>query len=115
MNMSNTYSWNFPAFDVTKQQGDYTDVVYTIHWRLSGVDQTTSHSVELYGLQPVTPYNPDSGSFIPYDQLTKETVTDWVIDSMGEKYGELTSSINNRIDAMIAPKMEQLPPPWIMS
>jgi hypothetical protein len=34
---------------------------------------------------------------------------------MGEKYGELTSSINNRIDAMIAPKMEQLPPPWIMS
>jgi hypothetical protein len=115
MNMSNTYSWNFPAFDVTKQQDDYADVVYTIHWRLSGVDQTTSHSVELYGLQPVTPYNPDSGSFIPYDQLTKETVTDWVIDSMGEKYGELTSSINNRIDAMIAPKMEQLPPPWIMS
>jgi len=33
---NNTYTWQFPALEVTKQQGDYTDVVYTIHWRLNG-------------------------------------------------------------------------------
>ena len=39
---NNTYIWQFPALEVTKQQGDYTDVVYTIHWRLNGADQTAS-------------------------------------------------------------------------
>jgi len=110
---NNTYTWQFPALEVTKQEGDYTDVVYTIHWRLKGVDQTTSHSIELYGAQSVAPYNPDSSSFIPYDQLTKETVTGWVAGSMGERYGQLTSSIDTRIDKIINPTTQQLLPPWI--
>jgi hypothetical protein len=109
---NNTYTWQFPTLEVTKQQGDYTDIVYTIHWRLNGVDQTTSHSIELYGMQSVSPYNPDSGSFIPYNQLTKETVTDWVVGSMGAKYGELTSSIDYRIQGLIDPPTQQLAPPW---
>lgn len=109
---NNTYTWQFPVLEVNKNQGSYTDVVYTIHWRLNGVDQTTSHSVELYGMQSVAPYNADSGSFIPYGQLTKETITDWVVGSMGEKYGELTSSIDARIYTIINPTTEQLPPPW---
>ena len=109
---NNTYTWEFPALEVNKTQGSYTDVVYTIHWRLNGVDQTASHSVELYGVQSVSPYNADSGSFIPYNQLTKEIITDWVAGSMGERYGELTSSIDDRIDTIINPKTAQLPPPW---
>lgn len=109
---NNTYTWQFPTLEVTKQQGDYTDIVYTIHWRLNGVDQTSSHSIELYGMQSVSPYNPDSGSFIPYNQLTKETITNWVIGSMGTRYGELTSSIDSRIQELIDPATQQLPPPW---
>ena len=109
---NNTYTWQFPALEVTKQQGDYTDVVYTIHWRLNGVDQTTSHSIELYGMQSVAPYSPDSGSFIACNQLTKETVAGWVIGAMGERYGQLTSSIDTSIYAMINPTTQQLAPPW---
>jgi hypothetical protein len=107
-----TYTWQFPALEVTKQQCDYTDVVYTIHWRLNGTDQTSSHSIELYGMQSVAPYSPDSGSFIAYNQLTKETVTGWVIGAMGERYGQLTSSIDTSIYAMINPTTQQLAPPW---
>lgn len=113
--MNNTYTWQFPALEVDKNQGSYTNVVYTIHWRLSGVDETTSHSVELYGMQSVAPYNPDNGSFTPYEQLTKETITGWVIGSMGEKYGELTSSIDARLYALANPTTETLPPPWTIS
>jgi len=111
--MSNTYTWSFPAIDVYKQQESYTDVVYNIHWRLDGADATTSHSVELYGVQSVSPYNPNSGSFIPYENLTKEIVTDWVIGAMGSKYGDLTASIDSRIQFLIDPPTEQLTPPWI--
>lgn len=109
---NNTYSWKFPAIDVYKQQGSYADVVYSIHWRLNGTDQTTSHSIELYGVQSVAPYNPDSGSFIPYENLTEEVVIGWVVNSMGSRYGELTSSIDSGIQNLIDPPTQQLPPPW---
>lgn len=110
---NNTYTWSFPAIDVYKNQGSYTDVVYTIHWRLLGMDASTSHSFERFGLQSVAPYNPDSGSFIPYENLTEETVTNWVLDAMGQRYGEITASIDYQIENKINPPTEQLPPPWI--
>lgn len=110
---NNTYTWKFPAIDVYTQQGNYTDVVYSIHWRLRGEDQSTSHSVELYGVQSVAPYNPNSSSFIPYENLTKEIVTGWVSSAMGpERYNEMTASIDTRIEQLINPPTQQLPPPW---
>lgn len=112
MNNTNTYTWKFPAIEVYKQKDSYVDVVYNIHWRLNGIDQTTSHSVELYGVQSISPYNPDSGSFTPYENLTKEIVTNWILTSMAGRYGDLTSSIDSQIDNLIDPPTLQLPPPW---
>lgn len=109
---NNTYTWKFPAIDVYRQQESYTDVVYNVHWRLAGTDQSGSYSAEVYGVQSVAPYNPDSGSFIPYENLTEATVTDWVLNSMGEKYGNLTASIDSQIENLINPPTLQLPPPW---
>lgn len=109
---NNTYTWKFPAIDVYRQQESYTDVVYNVHWRLAGTDQSGSYSAEAYGVQSVAPYNPDSGSFIPYESLTKEIITSWVLDSMGERYGNLTASIDAQIENLINPPTLQLPPPW---
>lgn len=108
----NTYTWRFPAIDVYTQQGSYSDVVYNIHWRLSATTESGSYSAENYGVQSVAPYNPDSGSFIPYENLTKELVTSWILDSMGEKYGILTASLDNQIEIQINPPTLQLSPPW---
>ena len=108
----NTYTWKFPAIDVYKQQGSYSDVVYNIHWRLAAIDQSATYSAEVYGVQSVSPYNPDSGSFIPYENLTQEIVTSWVLGSMGEGYGNITSSLDSQIENQINPPTLQLPPPW---
>ena len=109
---NNTYTWSFPAMDVTKAQGSYTDMVYAVHWRIKGADPSTSHSVELYGAQALPQYNPDSGSYIQYQNLTADVVTNWTIDAMGERYNQLTASIDSSISNLINPKTEQLPPPW---
>jgi hypothetical protein len=109
---NNTYSWVFPALDVTKSQGSYTDIVYNVHWRLRGVDQSASHSAEIYGVQSVAPYNPDSGSFIPFENLTETIVEGWVKDAMGDTYNVHISRIDAEIEEQVNPKTEQLPPPW---
>lgn len=113
MSATNTYNWVIAALEAYTTQSSYTDVVYTIHWRYRAVDQSTSHSAEVYGAQSVAPYNPDSGSFIPYDQLTKDIVVGWLTSSLGEeRVGSLTSSLDSQIQSQIHPATVVLAPPF---
>jgi hypothetical protein len=111
--MSNTYNWVIAALEAYTTQSGYTDVVYTIHWRYKAVDQSTSYSAEVYGAQSVSPYNPDSGSFIPYDELTKPTVIGWLTGSLGEeKVNSFTASLDAQILQQMHPTTVVLPPPF---
>jgi hypothetical protein len=113
MSDTNTYNWVIAALEAYTTQSGYTDVVYTIHWRYRAVDQSTSYSAEVYGAQSVAPYNPDSGSFIPYDELTKPTVIGWLTGSLGEeRVNALTGSLDAQIQQQIQPTSAVLPPPW---
>lgn len=109
---NNTYTWSFSSIDVYPKQDIYSDMVYCVRWRLKATDQSTSHSIDTFGAQDVPAYNPDSGSFVPFSQLTEEQVTNWVMNAMGEKYGQLTASLDASIDDMINPPTLHLPPPW---
>lgn len=107
----NTYTWQFPALEVYKQQGNETNVVYNVHWRY--IATTGSYVTDAYGMIGLDPYN--SGSpFIPFNQLTEEIVTDWVVDEMGQdKLNELQQILDDKISGMISPPTELLPPPWM--
>jgi hypothetical protein len=92
-------------------QSSYLDVVYTIHWRLNAT--TGSYFAECYGAQSVAPYNPDSGSFVPYNELTKDIVVGWLTGSMGEStVNNLTASLDMDIERQIKPYTITLPAPW---
>lgn len=111
--METTYSWSFECLETIPHSGGQENVVYVVHWRLYGNRNTESgsYSSDLFGAQQVAPYV--SGTpFIPFESLTQEDVTSWVLYAMGPKYGELTSSLNQRIDDMINPPTVILPPPW---
>jgi hypothetical protein len=113
MSDTNTYTWTISAMEAYTTQSIYNDVVYIIHWRYGAVDQSTSHSAEVYGMQTVAPYNPDSGSFIPYSELTKPIVVGWLTSSMGEaRVNELTASLDSQIEAQINPVKLTLAPPF---
>lgn len=110
---NNTYTWQIAAMDAYTNQEGKSDVVYNIHWRYKAVDQSTTYSAEVYGVQSVGPFNPDSGSFIPYNELTKEIVVGWLVGSMGdEKVNSLTSSLDSQINQQINPTSVTLGVPW---
>ena len=115
MSDTNTYTWTIAAMEAYTTQSIYNDVVYTIHWRYGAVDQSTSYSAEVYGAQTVAPYNPDSGSFIPYSELTKPIVIGWLTSSLGEeRINNLTASLDQQIQQQISPSVVVLPNPWEM-
>lgn len=99
--MAIEYNWNCRTVDVHPTEGDETNVVYNVHWEVTGISNELDSQDEPYqsnsvGTQSVT-YNPE-GEFIPFDDLTNEIVVDWTKDAMGE---ELVSSIEEKLSQQI--------------
>jgi hypothetical protein len=110
--MAITYTWDINAMDAYPDHAGQTDVVFTVHWTLVGTDGT--HAASVYGTVGVT-Y--EAGSpFTQYSALTKDEVTGWVINSLGEeKVTELETNVSNQISNLINPPVITPPLPWATS
>lgn len=102
-----TYNWNCKTVDVYPTQGDLEQVVYNVHFRLTGTsdelnDQGEPYSCTQIGTQALsTEYIED---FTPFSELTNEQVTEWVKEAMGEEnVASIESSIESTINHMINP------------
>lgn len=108
--MAIVYSWDCKTVDCypTKdEQGVILDdVVYNIHWRLTGTEESEGkeYSATVIGTQTVTAEDIDPDTFIPFDQLTNEIATGWCTAAMGpEQVANLETSVANQIAGQINP------------
>ena len=108
--MANTYTWDCKTVDVYPEYESNSDVVYNVHWRLNAVSdqqdvEGNNYTATVYGTQTLTV--DDIGSFIPFVDLTNDTVTGWVTTGMGEDaVNNLKSGLDNDIDGQINPTSE---------
>lgn len=101
----NTYSWDCRTVDTYPTQGELTDVVYNVHWRLTGTDTTGEHSATVIGTQTLTVEDIQPEGFISFDNLIHEQVIEWIEEAMGEdRVAGLKTSIDNQITDKITPK-----------
>ncbi len=95
-----TYDWNCKTVDVHPQEEGQTDVVYNVHWIVTGVDG--DYSATNIGTQ-VVPLS-EGGAFIPFEDLTNEIVVGWTKEAMGEdQVDQIEASIASQIEALINP------------
>lgn len=105
--MANTYNWRINALDAKIQDGDNSDVIYTVHWSFIATDETGEYSASSIGTMGVE-YNPDN--FIPYADLVKSDVVGWL--EAGLDVDSMKSSLDNQIELKINPVDETLRPDW---
>jgi hypothetical protein len=105
-----TYTWDCRTVDCypTKdEQGvELTDVVYNIHWRLTGTEESggKKYSATVIGTQMVAAEDIDPATFVPFEDLTNEIATGWCTTSMGpEQVTNLETSVANQIAGQINP------------
>lgn len=97
-----TYSWDCRTVDTYPTQGELTDVVYNVHWRLTRTEE--AHSATSIGTHNLTVEDIQTEDFIDFENLTHEQVITWVEESMGEeRVSELKVSLDNQIAALITP------------
>lgn len=102
-----TYNWNCKTVDAYPQDGEYTDLVYNVHWIVTGISdeldpQGVAYNATSIGTQTLDVS--DVTDFIPFEDLTNEQVVAWTKGAMGEEQvASIEASIQSQIDALITP------------
>ena len=98
-----TFNWNCRTVDVYPTDETYADVVYNVHWIVTGKDEDADVSATNIGTQVLD----TSGitDFIPFDELTNDEVVAWTKATMGDdKVASIEASIASQIADLINPK-----------
>lgn len=107
--MTITYTWSVVQMDAYPEADGHTEVVFTVHWTLTGTDGAYTGSV--YGSQGVS-LDPDA-PFTPYADLTEAQVIGWVQDAMGEEQvAAYDANVAQQIENQINPPVVTPPLPW---
>lgn len=102
-----TYDWNCKTVDVHPQEQGETDVVYNVHWIVTGTSDQLNPEGEPYaatsiGTQ-VVPLD-ESTPFVPFSDLTNDIVVGWTKDAMGEEQVQaIEAGIASQIEELINP------------
>ncbi len=105
--MANTYSWDCRTVDAYPTHTDENDVtesqvVYNVHWRVTGLDETEAHSSTVIGTESLS--TDDLSGFTAFDSVTHENMIAWTQASMGaERVTELEESLDSQITALATP------------
>ena len=97
------YDWNCKTVDAYPKDGEYTDVVYNVHWIVTGTDDSVPPvQATVYGTQTLNVE--DITTFIPFEDLTNEEVVAWTQAAMGEEQvASIEANIVGQIELLINP------------
>ena len=102
-----TYNWNCRTVDCYPEQDNEADVVYNVHFIVTGTsDQTYPQGVPWTATNIGTQTLDTSQitDFIPFDQLTNDEIVAWTKGAMGDEYvAAIEKSIQDQIDYLITP------------
>ena len=107
--MSVTYNWTIVQMDAYPEYEGQPDVVFTVHWTLSGHDAVYAGGVYGSVAVAVAP----GAALTPYDKLTEEQVVGWVKDALGEKQvADYEANVAQQIADQANPPVVTPPLPW---
>ena len=106
--MATVFNWQIEQLNCYPQAEGQTDVVFTVHWRLTGTDGTYSGTV--YSTCGVTYVAGEP--YTPYADLTQDQVLGWIWASGVDK-DSAEAAVQTQIDNQINPPVVSPQLPWI--
>jgi hypothetical protein len=100
-------SWIIERLLVKPTEGTLTDVVITADWRCNGSQD--QYSGTCYGS---CSFQPPSGEFTPYEDLTQEQVLGWCYAN-GVDQSAIEANVSLQIENQINPPIIAPPLPWL--
>ena len=102
-----TYTWNCKTVDVYPLYETHTDVVYKVHWNVTGTSDTLDPEGNYYSSSNIGTqiFNTSSiTNFTPFTNLTHTDIVNWTKSTMGtERVTSIEDSIESQINSLITP------------
>ena len=102
-----TYNWNCKTVDCYPEQDSETDVVYNVHWVVTGVSDQVDPEGNPYSATNIGTQILDTSeitNFIPFEDLTNDEVVAWTKSAMGvDKVNNIEAGIQTQINSLITP------------
>tara|TARA_B100000902_G_C27143479_1_gene829909 strand:+ start:555 stop:875 length:321 start_codon:yes stop_codon:yes gene_type:complete len=96
-----TYTWNNKTVDTYPSLEGNSDVIFNVHWRLTGTDDSDNIG-SVYGTQSLE--TSDLSDFTAFEDITEEDINGWVEEALGEeKVDELKANIDAQIEEKVNP------------
>ena len=115
--MANTYTWDFPTLDTAPSEDGLSDVIKTIHWRITAVSDSEQNaegnylSASVYGTAGAGEVDPDN--FVAFNSVTKDWCKTKVLESLGQTEAELQANLDTQIEALANPPIvHKTPASW---
>jgi hypothetical protein len=111
--MANTYTWNFAQLDTAPTEGSLSDVVKSIHWRISGESDvsTPNNTTSIYGQATVG--DADADNFTAFNSLTEAWCKTQVLAALDKTEAEVKSDIDTQLAELDTPtSVGKLPSSW---
>ena len=102
-----TTLWLIERLLVKPNKGSNPDVVITANWRCNGSQD--QYSGTCYGS---CSFQPPSGLFTPYEDLTLQQVLGWCYENGVDKTA-IEANVTQQINDQINPPVVTLPLPWV--
>ena len=105
--MANTYTWTYPQLDTAPTEGALSDVIKTIHWRISAVSDSEQDaegnylSASIYGTASAG--EADADNFVAFDSVTQDWCKAKVLESLGQTEAEMQTNLDTQIDNLVNP------------
>ena len=96
-----TYTWNNKTVDTYPSLEGETSVIFNVHWRLAGTDDS-DNTGSVYGTQSLE--TSDLSNFTAFADITEQDINEWTEAALGEeKVAELKANIDAQIEEQINP------------
>lgn len=105
--MANAYEWTYPQLDRVAKEGDNSDVVKVIHWRVTATSDSDKDADDnfltstMYGTTGVEVE--DGAAFIAYNDITKDWCKSKVLADMTKTEAEVKTMLDAQISEKATP------------
>jgi len=103
--------WTIEKLECLTDYNNTPNVVESIFWNVeaSRVVESNTISTSLKGKTRITI---SEGPFIPFDELTEQTVINWLYNKLGDVKLTIETGLELKLDDIQAPQKSTLTPPW---
>jgi hypothetical protein len=105
--MLSEYIWKIEKLESASDTVVGKDYVVVVHWAVQG-----THNGIFAKIPGKTKFdiNANQSNFIPYTELTEETILNWVWTHVNKQ--TIESHLDIKINDLLTPKIKMLPLPW---